>query len=190
MKKIFSFLTAILFAGSMMAEGILFEQTYPGDPSTKASSYSKFFTMTTGDYTLKYVNVNNGSSSDSWDAVRAGSKNGPSVASVFTTEAVAAKVSKVIINFTQVSASLTNDLRLEIAADTTFADSIAIAQTIAQGAVTFEIAEPAENLCYRNIYNPLVIYFYIKTVCSTSTDYDFCFITRSGRGSYLSAIFT
>ena len=149
MKKIFSFLTAILFAGSMMAEGILFEQTYPGDPSTKASSYSKFFTMTTGDYTLKYVNVNNGSSSDSWDAVRAGSKNGPSVASVFTTEAVAAKVSKVIINFTQVSASLTNNLRLEIAADTTFADSIAIAQTIAQGAVTFEIAEPAENLCYR-----------------------------------------
>jgi hypothetical protein len=33
MKKFFSFVAAVLFASSMMAEGLLFEQTYPGEPS-------------------------------------------------------------------------------------------------------------------------------------------------------------
>ena len=88
MKKIFSFLIATLFAGSMMAEGILFDQTYPGTPSTKTNAYYKWFTLTTGDYTLKYVNINNGSLNDSWDAIRAGSRNEASVAKVFTMEAI------------------------------------------------------------------------------------------------------
>lgn len=149
MKKIFSFLTAILFAGSMMAEGVLFEQTYPGTPSTKTNAYYKTFTLATGDYTLKYVNINNGSSNDSWTEIRAGSKNEASVAKVFTMETIPEKVSKVTINFTQVGVSNTNDLRLEIASDTMFTEPTKISKTIAKGEIAFEIEEPAEDLCYR-----------------------------------------
>ena len=148
MKKIFSLFAAVLFAGSMMAEGLLFEQTYPGEPSAKVSSYSKSFTLTTNGYTLTYQNVNNGSNSDSWDAVRSGSKNEASKATV-TTEAIAEKVSKVVIDFTQVLASKTNALYLQVASSADFAGATKIDATIAVGEVAFEIAEPAENLFYQ-----------------------------------------
>ena len=148
MKKFFSLIAAVLFAGSMMAEGILFEQTYPGNPSTKTNSYSKSFTLTTGDYTLTYANVNNGAASNAWDAVRAGSKNGASTATI-TTEAIAESVSKVVINFTQVNASKTNALSLKVASDATFADATVVNATIAIGEVAFVIADPSENKFYQ-----------------------------------------
>ncbi len=149
MKKLFSLIAAVLFAGSMMAEeGILFEQTYPGSPSEKVGSYSKSFTLTTNGYTLTYANINNGTKDDSWDAVRSGSKNGASVAKV-TSEAIAGKVSKVIVNFTQVQASKTNELYLQVADNAAFTGATKVSQTIAAGAVAFEIATPAENLFYQ-----------------------------------------
>ena len=148
MKKLFSLIAAVLFAGSMMAEGLLFEQTYPGTPSTKTNSYSKSFTLTTGDYTLTYANINNGSNNDAWTEVRAGSKNGASIATI-TTGAIAESVSKVVIDFTQVNASKTNSLSLKIASAATFADATVVNATIAMGEVAFEIAEPAENMFYQ-----------------------------------------
>lgn len=148
MKKIFALFAAVLFAGGMMAEGLLIEQTYPGNPSSKVSSYSKSFTLTTNGYTLTYQNINNGSASDSWDAIRAGSKNGASVATI-TVGPVAEKVSKVLINFTQVDASKTSELYLQVAGDSEFTEPAKINATIAVGEVVFEIAEPAENLHYQ-----------------------------------------
>lgn len=148
MKKIFALMTAVLFAGSMMAEGLLFEQTYPGEPSSKVSSYSKSFTLTTNGYTLTYANINNGSSTDSWDAVRSGSKNGVSVATV-TSAAIAEKVSAVVINFTQVSASNTNKLALLVADNANFTDATEIVATIMAGEVKFEVETPGENKFYR-----------------------------------------
>jgi len=150
MKKIFSLFAAVLFAGSMMAEGLLFEQTYPGEPSEKVSAYTKSFTMTTNGYTLTYANINNGSSTDNpaWDALRAGRKNNASVATI-TSEAIAEKVSKVVIDFTQVNANLTNELYLQVAASADFAGATKISATIAVGEVEFVIAEPAENLFYQ-----------------------------------------
>ena len=148
MKKIFSFFAAVLFAGSMMAEGLLFEQTYPGEPSSKVSSYSKTFTLTTNGYMLTYANINNGSSSDSWDAVRAGSKNGESVATI-TSEQLSDKVSKVVINFTQINAANTNALYLQVADNAEFSNAEKIDATIATGEVAFVIAEPAENQFYQ-----------------------------------------
>ena len=66
MKKIFTLIAAVLFAGSMMAEeGLLFEQTYPGNPDTITNAYTKVFTMTTNGYTLTYANINNGQNASS-----------------------------------------------------------------------------------------------------------------------------
>ena len=148
MKKFFTLITAVLFAGSMMAEGLLFEQTYPGTPSSKTNGYEASFTLPTGDYTLTYANINNGSSKDSWDAVRAGRKSVASVATV-TTEAIAAKVSKVVINFTQVDASKTNELCLLVADNEAFTDATKVPATIAKGEVSFTVAAPAENMYYQ-----------------------------------------
>lgn len=148
MKKFFTFIAAVLFAGGMMAEGLLFEQTYPGTPSSKTNGYEASFTLPTGDYTLTYANINNGSKNDSWDAVRAGRKSAASVATV-TTEAIAAKVSKVVINFTQVDASKTNELCLLVANNAAFTDATKVPATIAKGEVSFTVAAPAENMYYQ-----------------------------------------
>ena len=149
MKKLFAFIAATLFVGSMLAEGLLFEQTYPGEPSEKTNSYTKSFTLTTGDYTLIYKNVSNGAESNAWDAVRSGRNGNASVATVTTADPITEKVSKVVVNFTQILADKTNSLCLEIAADTLFEEPQKIEATIALGAVEFVVAEPAENLCYR-----------------------------------------
>ena len=148
MKKFFSFVAAVLFASSMMAEGLLFEQTYPGQPSEFTSAYTKSFTLTTGDYTLTYANVNNGKQSDNWDAIRAGRKSDPSVATI-TSAAIAESVSKVVINFTQVDASKTNSLSLLVADNAALTDATEIPATIAVGEVVFEIAAPAANKFYQ-----------------------------------------
>lgn len=148
MKKLFSIFAGVLFASSMMAEGLLFEQTYPGSPSEYVSSYSKTFTITTSDYTLSYANINNGREAENWDAVRAGSKNGASVATI-TSAAIAAKVSKVIVDFTQVDASKTNKLALLVADDANFTNPTEVTATIAVGEVAFAVAAPAENKFYR-----------------------------------------
>ena len=148
MKKIFSLFAAVLFVGSMMAEGLLFEQTYPGDPSKFTNNYTSSFTLTTDGYTLEYASFNNGQSSNNWDAIRAGRNGNASVATI-TSEAVASKVSKVVIDFTQVNAGLTNELYLLVADDANFTGATKIAQTITVGEVAFEVSAPAENKFYR-----------------------------------------
>ena len=132
----------------MAEEGLLFEQTYPGKPSAYVNKYSLSFTMTTNGYTLTYANISNGQESDKWDALRAGSKSGASVATV-TSDTIADKVSKVIINFTQINAGKTNKLALLVADNAQFTGADTIVQTIAMDEVTFEIAEPAENKVYQ-----------------------------------------
>ena len=148
MKKLFSLIAAVLFAGGMMAEGLLFEQTYPGTPSSKTNAYDASFTLATDGYTLTYANVNNGSKNDSWDVVRAGRKSAASVATV-TSEAIAAKVSKVVIDFTQVDASKTNELCLLVANNAAFTNATKVNATIAKGEVSFTVAAPAENMYYQ-----------------------------------------
>ena len=149
MKKFFSLIAAVLFAGSMMAEGLLFEQTYPGNPSEFVNSYSKSFTMTTNGYTLTYANLNNGSDSNGWTEIRAGHKSNATVATI-TSGAIAEKVSKVIVDFSQVqSADKVNELYLQVADAATFAGATKISATIAKGEVAFVIPEPAENKFYQ-----------------------------------------
>ena len=149
MKKILSLFAAVLFAGSMMAEGLLFEQTYPGNPSEFTNAYTKTFTLSTGDYTLTYANFNNGQNeSSNWDAIRCGRKNDASLATI-SSEAIAAKVSKVVVDFTQVDATKTKKLALLVADNANFTGATEIAQTIAVGEVAFEVAAPSENMFYQ-----------------------------------------
>ena len=142
-------LMAVLSIGQVWAaETELFSQSYPGSPSSYTNSYTSSFTVTTGDYTLTYANVNNGQQSNAWTAVRAGRKNNASVATV-TSGQIATAVSKVSINFTAINADKTNDLYLEVADNSSFTSPTKISKTIATGAVNFTIASPAENQYYR-----------------------------------------
>ena len=148
MKKIFSFIAAVLFAGSMMAEGLLFEQTYPGNPTAYTNNYTGSFAITTGDYTLTYSAFNNGKQEQGWDAIRCGRKSDASIATI-SSAAIADKVSKVVIDFTQVNADKTNKLALLVADNANFTNAVEIVKTIAVGEVTFEVAAPAQNMFYQ-----------------------------------------
>ena len=149
MKKFFSLIAAVLFAGSMMAEGLLFEHTYPGNPSTFTNNYTSTFTISTNGDTVTYANFNNGqNASSNWDAIRCGRKSNTSVATI-STAAIAEMVSKVIVNFTQINAEKTNSLKLLVADNATFSNPTEIVQTITVGEVTFEVANPATNLFYQ-----------------------------------------
>lgn len=149
MKKFFTLIAAVLFAGSMMAEGLLFEQTYPGNPDTITNAYTKVFTITTNGYTLTYANINNGqNASSNWDAIRCGRKNDASVATI-SSAAIAEKVSKVLVEFSQAKPNKTNKLALLVADNAEFSNATEIEKTIAVGEITFEVAEPAENKFYR-----------------------------------------
>jgi hypothetical protein len=148
MKKILSLFAAVLFAGSMMAEGLLFEQTYPGNPSAYVNKYTETFTITTDGHTLTYVNINNGQESSAWDALRAGHKTYDSKATI-TSDAIAEKVSKVVIDFTQVDANHTEKLALLVGDDASLANATEIVATIAVGEVAFVVENPAEGKFYQ-----------------------------------------
>lgn len=148
MKKFFSFFAAVLFAGSMMAEGLLFEQVYPGSPSAYTNNYTSSFTITTGDYALTYANFNNGKETDQWTAIRCGRKSEASLATI-TSAAIADNVSKVLVNVTQANANKTNKLALLVADNASFTNATEITQTIAVGEIVFEIAAPSANKYYQ-----------------------------------------
>ena len=148
MKKLSFLLMAMLISVMSFAETELFTQTYPGSPSSYTNAYTKSFTVTTGDYTLTYTNINNGQASNAWTAIRSGSKNGASVATI-ASEQIAAPIAKVVINFTQANASLTNALYLEVSANSDFSSATKIAADIAVGNVEFPIAAPAANQYYK-----------------------------------------
>ena len=139
---------AMLFSVMSFAQTVLFTQTYPGSPSAYTSAYTKSFNLTTDGYKLTYTNINNGQQKDGWTAIRSGSKNGASVATILS-EQIAKPVAKVAINFTQVTANKTNALYLEVAATADFASATKIEADIATGTVEFAIAAPAANQYYR-----------------------------------------
>ena len=84
MKKLSFFLMAMLFSVMSFAQTVLFTQTYPGSPSAYTSAYTKSFNLTTDGYKLTYTNINNGQQKDGWTAIRSGSKNGASVATILS----------------------------------------------------------------------------------------------------------
>ncbi len=148
MKKIFSFITALMVATTMFAQDALFTQTYPGNPSSYVSGYTASFTVTTGDYTLTYANINNGQAKDSWDVIRAGRKNVASVATI-TSGQLSEAISKVAINFTEVNASLTNSLKLKVADNADFTGATEVGADIVAGLVEFAIETPAADMYYQ-----------------------------------------
>ena len=148
MKKLSFFLMAMLFSVMSFAQTVLFTQTYPGSPSTYTNAYTKSFNLTTNDYTLTYTNINNGTKKEGWTAIRSGSKSGASVATILS-EQIAKPIAKVAVNFTQVTASSTNALYLEVAATADFASATKIEADIAKGTVEFTITAPVANQYYR-----------------------------------------
>ena len=148
MKKLSFFLMAMLMSVMSFAQTELFTQTYPGSPSSYTNAYTKSFTVTTGDYTLTYTNINNGQESNAWTAIRSGSKNGASVATIASKQ-IAAPIAKVVINFTQANAGSTNALYLEVSANSDFSSVTKIEADIAVGNVEFPIATPAANQYYK-----------------------------------------
>ncbi|MBR1809215.1 MAG: hypothetical protein IJ776_07485 [Paludibacteraceae bacterium] len=151
MKKITILFAALMCAmAGFSAEEVLFTQTFPGTPSSYTSAYTKSFTLTTDGYTLTYANINNGNQNDGWTAVRAGSKNGASVATITSGE-IEATVSKVVVNLTQVATGNVNSMKLYVASNSSFTSDVQTinADKIAVGNVTFAVTAPAANQFYK-----------------------------------------
>ena len=125
------------------------EITFPGSPSQKTSAYTKTFTMTVSDVTFSFANWNNGSSSDSWDAIRGGQKKNDWEGTI-TSGAISSYIEKVVVNVTQVSNSTGS--KLEVASDSEFTTDL---QTIDKGAITatgnieFEVPTQVTGSYYR-----------------------------------------
>lgn len=125
------------------------EITFPGTPSQKTSAYTKTFTMTVSDVVFTFANWNNGSSSDSWDAIRGGQKSSAWTGTI-TSGAIANTVEKVVVNITQVANSTGS--KLEVASDASFTTNL---QTVNKGAITatgnaeFVVPNQVENSYYR-----------------------------------------
>ena len=129
----------------------LFNNTFPGRPSAYTESYTKSFTDTAAtddSYVLTYSKINNGKASDAWTAVRAGQKSYTSKATI-TSGQIAEAITKVTINFTMANSTLTNELYLLVADNSSFTGATKISKTIAVGEITFTIPSPAENMYYQ-----------------------------------------
>ena len=150
-KRYYLFIIMLLTLGIgqvWATETELFSQTYPGSPTKYTGSYTSSFSLTTDDYTLTYANINNGQQKDAWTAIRSGSKNNVSVATI-TSGLVKEAISKVVVSFTQVIANKTNSLYLEVSSNSNFSSSTKVTATIAVGDIEFVIPTPSENQYYR-----------------------------------------
>lgn len=152
MKKL-SFLLTFLLIGMVgfAADVVLFEQTFPGNPSKYSNNYQSSFTVTTSGNTLTYTNFNNGGSGQDWVEIRCGRKNNASVATI-TTGLITETISKAVVNITQIDASKINSISMTVASDANFSEdvqNIAIASSAyTTGEMVFSVENPAANRYY------------------------------------------
>lgn len=110
--------------------------------SKKVSSYTDSWTATCDGFTWNIKNFNN--NNNSWNYVKAGSKNGTSVATIETSTAITDAISKVVVQIGAVTSSKINSITLSVNGG----DAINPTGTIATGDLTFDIDSPVENATY------------------------------------------
>ncbi len=150
MKKFFSILAAVLFAGSMMAAEVVYVQTIfnAENNSGKVGGYTNTWTNTTDGFTVNIVNANN--NNNGWEYIKMGSKSAASVGSISSANAIDAAVTKVVVTVDAVTASKINSFKLYISSNgTNWSEKGSF--TVAAGAqeVAIEQANQAKNLYYK-----------------------------------------
>lgn len=113
------------------------------------SSYTTTWEAVTTDMTYVIANMNN--NKNGWNnIIKAGSKNGASVASVATKTAFAKAIASVTVNLEAVTVAKVNSFKLYVASDAAFTNvSETLTLTPAAGDNVFTIATPAANRFYK-----------------------------------------
>ena len=153
MKKILSLLAFMLIAFSNVYAGDALYKTltFPGGNNASVGSYTNNWTATCEGMTWHLRNFNN--NKNAWAFVKCGRKNTPSVGEIFT-EPVSEKISKVVVKLdATTNPDYVNATYLEIAADTLFNNPVTVSVSMNKSEVTYPVAEPKANMCYRIVYD-------------------------------------
>lgn len=129
--------------------------TFPGSPSTYTNSYSSSFRINNKDANFTFSNWNNGTSSNAWDSIRGGSKNGTWTGTITTTE-IASKVESFVVTVSSATTAGGGTSKLEVATDSSFSNIIETINKDADatsGDKTYTVTKPTANCYYRLTHN-------------------------------------
>ena len=117
--------------------------TFPDENkgSNNASGYTKTWEAKSGNYTWSISNFNNNSWNNNWAYIKCGSKNGASVATITTDEALSKnKITSVIVTVDKATPSSVNSFKLIVYSDASCSKEVtSITKTIATGDIEFVI---------------------------------------------------
>lgn len=154
MNKILSLLAFMLIAFSNVYAGDALYKTltFPGGNNASVGSYTNNWTATCDGMTWHLRNFNN--NKNAWAFVKCGRKNTPSVGEIYT-EPVSEKISKVVakLDASMTKSDYVNATYLEIAADTLFNNPVKVSVSMNKSEVTYPVAEPKANMCYRIVFD-------------------------------------
>jgi len=93
--------------------------TFPDDNSAnnKISDYAKTWTAKIGTNEFTITNFNNNKWNNDWSYIKCGSKNGDSVASIFTATPIAAKLTKLLLTIDKYDTQYVNSLTFNVYSD-------------------------------------------------------------------------
>lgn len=127
--------------------------TFPDEnkDNNAVGSYTDTWTAISGGVSFSVANFNNNKWANDWAFIKCGRKADDSVATLTTDTALAAAITKVVVNVADIlDAGKINGTKLEVSSDKNFAT---VAQTInvtlQKGDNEFVISSPAQNLYYR-----------------------------------------
>lgn len=130
--------------------------TFPDDNSSnnKVQNYTSTKDYKIGSHTWSIFAFNN-NNWNSWDFIRAGSKNNATKPYIETKDAYPEAITKVEVGVTKVTASLVNSADLLVSSDPNFVNDVVTysSQEIAAGVMTYVVTSPQPNKYYKLAYD-------------------------------------
>ncbi len=112
------------------------------------SSYTATWSATCNNTTWNIENFNN--YNNEWDYVKAGSKSSASIATITTSSALSASISKITITIDAVTSSAVNSIYLQISEENSFTNAEKLTLgSISEGDQTISIVSPKSNCFYK-----------------------------------------
>ena len=115
--------------------------------SAAVGSYTATWSVTADDLTCEMVNWNN--NNNGWNYVKAGSKNGESVATITTEAAIPEAIKTISLTIDAVTVASINSLKLYVSDDSGFSDASEFSFTVAKGNQSVVLESPAEGKYYK-----------------------------------------
>lgn len=160
MKKFFSLVAAVLFAGSMMAAEVVYKQTVfnATNNSEEIAGYENTWSNTTDGFKVNIVNANN--NKNQWTYIKMGRKNVASVGSIATDAAIDKAVNKVVVTIDALTASKINSLKLYLSSN---------GSTWTAEETEFEKKAGAQTVAVASEHQAANLYYKIEADCASGS---------------------